>query len=444
MSKKTKFVTADDAVKAVKSGDEIVLANFCAEPRHLPMSLVNRASELTGCRIFHLTPFGPFQKKMANPGMEEHIRIATPFCGRRKDVRRLLREGRADFYPMSFARYPEVLRSGDYKSDVLMLTVSPPDDYGYCSLGVSVDYAFAVLERPCRLVMAEINPNMPVTYGRSFIHISDIDYAIETTDPIFELEQFEVGEIERKIGENVASLVDDGSTIQIGYGAISEAAIRFLGGKKDLGMHGEMVPEHIKPLVESGVLNNSKKSMHIGKIVCTFHGGTKELYKWLDHNAIIEMQPVDYTNHPQIIARQSKMVAVNAALQVDLFGNIYADVLGLNDQYTGSGGQIDFALGCAVSDDAKFVTTLSSTTSDGKYSRIVFHPTSEENPCAPQLPMVPRYLADYVVTEFGVAHLKGKPNDARVRSLINISHPDFRAQLTDQARKAGLINGKTS
>ena len=182
--------------------------------------------------------------------------------------------------------------------------------------------------------------------------------------------------------------------------------------------------------------------MHKGKIVCTFHGGTKELYKWLNHNAIIEMQPVDYTNNPRSIAQQSKMVAINAALQVDLFGNIYADVLGLNDQYTGSGGQMDFALGCAVSDDAKFVTTLSSTTSDLKYSRIVYHPTKEENPFAPQLPLVPRYLADYVVTEFGVAHLKGKTNNERSRSLINIAHPNFRGALTEQARKAGLLYGK--
>ncbi|MDD5170139.1 MAG: 4-hydroxybutyrate CoA-transferase, partial [Syntrophales bacterium] len=233
MNKKTKFVSADEAVKEIRSGDQIVLANFCAEPRHLPESLVERAQELTGCRIFHLTPFGPFQKKMADPGMEDHIRIATPFCGRRKDVRKMLQEGRADFYASSFAQFPALLRTGDFKSDVFMLTVSPPDKDGYCSLGVSVDYAFAVLERPCRLVLAEINPNMPVTYGRSFIHMSDIDYAVETKDELFELEQFEVGEIERQIGENVASLVDDGSTIQIGIGAISEAAIRFLGGKKD-------------------------------------------------------------------------------------------------------------------------------------------------------------------------------------------------------------------
>lgn len=439
---KTNWVTAEEAVKAIRSKDEIVLANFCAEPRHLPMALVNRAEELEGCRIFHITPFGPFQHKMGNPGMEKHIRIATPFCGRRKMVRQLLREGRADFYPASFQHWPKLLKEGDFKSDILMLTVSPPDKNGYCSLGVSVDFIFAVLERPCRLVMAEINPNMPVTYGRSFIHISDIDYAVEVNDKIFELEQFTITEIERRIGENVASLVEDGSTIQIGYGAISEAAILFLTEKKDLGMHGEMVPEHIVPLVESGVLNNSKKSIHKGKIVCTFHGGTQKLYDWLDHNPLIEMQPCDYCNNPLVIARNNKMVAINAALQVDLYGNIYADVIGLEDQYTGSGGQIDFALGCAISDDAKFVTTLSATTGDEKYSRIVLHPTRTDNPYAPQIPLVPRYLADYVTTEYGVAALKGKSNRERAASLIKLAHPKFRDSLTEQAKKAGLLSTK--
>ncbi len=442
MKKNTKWTTAEEAVKAIKSGDEIVLANFCAEPVHLPEALVNRAPELHGCRIFHLTPFGPFQEKMAEPGMEKHLRIATPFCGRRKAIRQLLKEGRADFYAVSFGNYPALLRTGDFKSDVLMLTVSPPDNNGYCSLGVSCDYIFAVLERPCRLVMAEINPNMPVTYGRSFIHISEIDYAVEVNDQLFEFEQFTVTDIEKKIGENVASLVEDGSTIQIGIGAISEAAILFLNDKKDLGMHSEMVPEHVMPLVESGVLNNSKKSIHKGKIVCTFHGGTQKLYDWLDHNAIIEMQPVDYTNNPRVIAMNSKMVAVNACLQVDLFGNIYADVLGLDDQYTGSGGQMDFALGCAISDDAKFINILSATTGNDKYSRIVLHPTRTDNPCAPQLPLVPRYLADYVVTEYGVAALKGKNNIDRAKSLIKIAHPKFRDELTEQARKTGLLKAK--
>jgi 4-hydroxybutyrate CoA-transferase len=438
-TKATKFVTAEEAVQAIRSGDEIVLANFCAEPRYLPSAVMDRAHELNGCRMFHLTPFGPFQEKYLEPGMEKHVRCAIPFCGRRKSVRQLLKEGRADFYPLSFANYPELLRTGDFKTDVFMLAVSPPDKEGYCSLGVSVDYAWACFERPARLIIAEINPNMPVTYGRSFIHMSDIDYAVEVDYPLFELEQFEITDVEKRIGENVASIVEDGSTIQIGIGAVSEAAINFLHEKKDLGIHSEMVPEGLRVLVERGVINNSKKSIHKGKIVCTFHGGTKKLYDWLDHNPLVEMQPVDYVNNPQVIAQNYKMVAINAALQVDLFGNIYSDVLGLEDQYSGSGGQLDFVLGCAISPDAKLVTTLPSTTAGGKYSRIVAHPTLTDNPLAPQMPLVTRYNADHVVTEFGVARLRGRSNTERASSLMGIAHPDFRGQLEVQAKKLGLL-----
>ena len=247
-----------------------------------------------------------------------------------------------------------------------MTTVSPPDNHGYCSLGVSVDYA------------------------------------VEVDEPIYELEQFPITDVEMKIGEYVASLVEDGSTLQIGYGAVSEAAIRFLKDKKNLGIHTEMVPEGIIDLMEAGAVTNARKNIHKGKIVCTFQGGTRKLYQWLDNNPLIEMQPVDYTNDPKIIAMNTKMVAINAALQVDLFGNIYSDVLGLNDQYSGSGGQLDFAIGCAISPGAKFITVLPATASQGRFSRIVAHPTLETgNPQASQIPTVTRYYADYVVTEYG-------------------------------------------
>ena len=442
MKKKvTKFVSAKEAVQAVQSGDRVVLSNFCSEPRHLPEFLLDRAQELQGCRLFHMTPFGPFQHKYTPAGVEDHIRCTVPFCGRRKAIRDLIKEGRADFYPMSFANYPELLTKGDYPTDVFMLSVSPPDKWGYCSLGLSVDYAWACIERPARLIIAEINPNTPVTSGRTAIHISQIDYAVEVNDPCFELEQFEITDIEKSIGGYVASLIEDGSTLQIGYGALSESVINFLHEKKDLGIHTEMVPEGLRPLVESGVVNNSKKSLHRGKIVVTFHGGTKKLYDWLDHNPLIEMLPVDYVNNPQIIAKNYKMVAINAALQVDLFGNVFSDVLGLNDQYSGSGGQLDYVLGCAISKDAKLITTLPSTanTSSGKFSRIVAHQSMTDNPFAPQLPLVTRYLADHVVTEFGVAKLRGRNNIERARALINIAHPDFRGQLEVQARKLGLF-----
>lgn len=435
-----KTVTAERAVEAIRSHDDVVLANFCGEPRLLPMALMNRAPDLEGVRIFHLAVRGSFQNRYLEPGMEKHIRCATAFAGRSKSVRQLLKKCHADFYPVTFGNVPRLLREGDYRSNIFMVTVSPPDRSGYCSLGISVDYAWAALERPPRVVIAEINPNMPTTQGRSFIHISQIDYAVEVDEPLYEFEQFPITDVETKIGQYVATLVEDGSTVQIGYGAVSEAVIHFLKDKKDLGVHTEMVPEGLRDLVAVGAVTNARKSRHKGKIVCTFHGGTRKLYEWLNDNPLIEMQPVDYTNDPKIIAMNSKMVAINAALQVDLFGNIYSDLLGLQDQYTGSGGQLDFAIGCTIAPDARFITVLPSTASNGKLSRIVAHPTLElDNPLASQIPTVTRYYADYIVTEYGVAHLKGKPNSERAKSLIRIAHPSVRDMLGQQAKELGLV-----
>jgi 4-hydroxybutyrate CoA-transferase len=435
-----KNVTVEKAVETIRSYDDVVLANFCGEPHFLPMALMDRAFELAGVRIFHFTPFGPFQERYLDPGMEKHIRCATAFSGRCKSLRQLLKEGCADFYPVTFYNIPRLLREGDYKSDIFMLTVSPPDERGYCSMGVSVDYAWAALERPPRVVIAEINPSMPRTHGRSFIHISQIDYITEVEVPIYELEQYPITDVEADIGRYVATLVEDGSTLQIGYGNVSEAVIHFLKDKRDLGIHTEMVPEGLKELVTIGAVTNARKSIHQGKILCAFHGGTRKLYEWINDNPLIEMQPVDYTNDPKVIAMNSKMIAINAALQVDLFGNIYSDLLGLQDQYTGSGGQLDFAMGCAIAPDAKFVTVLPSTTSDGKYSRIVTHPTLEtDNLLASQIPTVTRYYADYIVTEYGVAHLKGKSNTERAKALIQLAHPDFRGMLQQQAKGLGLL-----
>ena len=433
-------MSAQKAVKAVKSHDNVVIANFCAEPHILPDMLMDRAEELEDVRCFHLRPFGPFQDKYLIPGMEKHIRCSTCFCGRNKVLRQLIKEGRADFYPLTFYNIPNLLRKGDFNCNVLMLTVSPPDNEGYCNLGVSVDYVWAAIERGPRVIMAEINRHMPRTYGMTLIHMSQLDYAVEVDTPIFELEQYPIDETEKKIGEHVASLVEDGSTLQIGYGGVSEAATYFLKDKKDLGIHSEMIPEGLQELVANGCVTGSKKSIHKSKIVCTFQGGATKLYDWLDENPMIEMQPVDYTNDPKVIAMNRKMVAINAALQVDLFGNIYSDIFGLDDQYTGSGGQLDFAIGCAISPGARFINAVPSTTRDGKHSRIVVHPSLDrENKQIPVIPLVPRCYADYVVTEFGIAHLKGRSNIERARSLIAIAHPDFRGELEQQAKQIGLL-----
>jgi 4-hydroxybutyrate CoA-transferase len=435
-----KFVTAERAVEAVRSNDDVVVANFCGEPRYLPMALMNRSSDLRGVRLFHMAVHGPFQQKYLEPEMDLHIRCATPFCGRSRSVRQMVRQGRADYFPVTFAAIPRLLREGPYKSDVFMLTVSPPDSSGYCSLGVSVDYAWGAIERPARMIIAEMNSHMPRTQGRTALHISRIDYLVEVDEPLFELPQSPVTDIEQRIGGFVADLVRDGSTLQVGYGGTSESVLYFLKDKKNLGIHTEMVPEGIRELFASGAVTNGEKSIHRGKAMCTFHGGTARLYDWLDNNPLFEMQPVDYTNDPRVIASNRNLVAVNAALQVDLYGNIYADMLGLDDQFTGAGGQLDFAVGCSLAGDARFVTVLPSTTADGEHTRIVAHPTLEMgNPMAPQMPTVPRHYSDYVVTEFGVAHLKGMTNRERARALIGIAHPAFRDSLQSQAKHLGLV-----
>jgi 4-hydroxybutyrate CoA-transferase len=435
-----KFVTPNQAVELIKTGDDVVLANFCSEPRYLPLALMERASELNNVRIFHMAVQGPFVKKYLEPGMNTHIRCATPFCGRNAMIRQLIKNGQADFYPINFSNIPNLLCKGNFKSDVFMLTVSPPDNNGFCNLGVSVDYAWGALERPARLIIAEINPHMPRTQGRTSLHISRIDMAVEVNDPVFELPQFQITDIEKKIGSFVADLVRDGDTLQIGYGGVSESVLYFLKDKKDLGIHTEMVSDGLVDLVEAGSVNNCRKSIHKGKIVCTFNAGTKRLYDWLDNNPIVEMHPVDYTNDPRIIASNHNLVAINTALQVDLFGNIYADMLGLGDQYSGVGGQLDFATGCYLANDAKFINVLPSTSGEGKISRIVGHPNLENNNAlASQIPTIPRYLSDYVITEYGIAQLKGKSNRERAQSLIGIAHPNFREILIRQAGELGLM-----
>jgi 4-hydroxybutyrate CoA-transferase len=440
MSTSAKLVTAAQAVQAIRSNDDVVVANFCGEPRYLTQALMDRAQELANVRLFHMAVQGSFQERYVDPVMDGHIRCATPFCGRSQAIRTKVRQGEADFIPVTFAAIPRLLREGSYKSDVFMLTVSPPDNEGYCSLGVSVDYAWGAIERPARTIIAEINPHMPRTQGKTQLHLSRIDFAVEVNDPLFELPQPQITEVEKSIGGFVAELVDNGSTLQFGYGSVSEAVIYFLKDKRDLGVHTEMVPEGVRDLIVAGAVTNGRKRVHPGRCICTFQGGTKKLYDWLNNNPIFEMLPVDYTNDPRVIASNNDLVAINAALQVDLFGNVYADMLGIDDQYTGAGGQLDFALGCWLAGDAKFINVLPSTAVGGKHSRIVAHPSLErDNPSSPQTPTVPRYYSDIVVTEFGVALLKGRTNGERAKALIAIAHPDFRERLTGQAKQLGLL-----
>ena len=325
-----------------------------------------------------------------------------------------------------------------YDANVLITMVSPPNKDGLLSLGVSVDFARALLEKPVEKLIVEINPNMPVTMGDSFFHISQVDIAVETDSPLFEFEQKKPSEIENRIGKYVASLVEDGATVQIGFGNVSEATVVHLMDKKDIGIHSEMIPDGIIDLANAGILTGKRKSINKEKIVCTFIGGTKKIYEWINKNNAISIQRAEYVNDPITIAKNYKMTAINSALQVDLYGNIYSDIFGLSDQYTGSGGQLDFAIGCSLRKDSKFIIALPSTALNGALSRIVAHPSLEGNPNIPIIPTVPRYLADYVVTEFGIAALKYRGNLERANALIKIAHPQFRDDLIKKAMQIGL------
>lgn len=421
----------------MKSGDRVVLANLCGEPHLLPNLLMDKAQELENVKLFHLRPFGRFKDRYLEQGMEKHVKCATAFAGGIPPIVQLIKEGKAEFYPIPLSKIPWLFREGPYRPDIFITTVSPPDRHGYCSLGVSVDYAWAALET-ARIIIAEVNENMPRTCGDSFVHLSRINYLVEVSEPIYEIPPTNITNVERRIGENVASLVEDEATIQIGYGGVSEAITSFLKEKRDLGMHTEMVPEGTITLVEEGALTCEKKSIHKRKIVCTFNAGTRRLYDWLDNNPIIEMKPVDYTNDSKVIAMNHKMTAINTALQVDLYGNIYSDMLGL-DQYSGAGGQPDFVLGALLCPNGKSIIVLPSTAARGKVSRIVAHPVLSRNVKAPLMPTVTRFYADYVVTGWGVASLKDKTISERAKALIEIAHPDFKDELWEEARKINLV-----
>jgi 4-hydroxybutyrate CoA-transferase len=398
---------------------------------------MDKAQELENVKLFHLRPFGRFKDRYLEQGMEKHVKCATAFAGGIPPIVQLIKEGKAEFYPIPLSKIPWLFREGPYRPDIFITTVSPPDRHGYCSLGVSVDYAWAALET-ARIIIAEVNENMPRTCGDSFVHLSRINYLVEVSEPIYEIPPTNITNVERRIGENVASLVEDEATIQIGYGGVSEAITSFLKEKRDLGMHTEMVPEGTITLVEEGALTCEKKNIHKRKIVCTFNAGTRRLYDWLDNNPIIEMKPVDYTNDSKVIAMNHKMTAINTALQVDLYGNIYSDMLGL-DQYSGAGGQPDFVLGALLCPNGKSIIVLPSTAARGKVSRIVAHPVLSRNVKAPLMPTVTRFYADYVVTEWGVASLKDKTISERAKALIEIAHPDFKDELWEEARKINLV-----
>jgi 4-hydroxybutyrate CoA-transferase len=428
-----KIVTADEAVKVIKSGDRIIVQGGCAVPFALVNAMVNRKDVLYDVEIVHILTVGelPYLK----PELQGHFRHNAYFIG--GNSRKSVNEGRADFTPIYLYEYPLLFTKGILPLDVALIHVSLPDEHGFCSYGVDV----GPIKNPAdkaKVIIAQVNHKMPRTLGDSFIHINKINYIVEVDEPIKELPQIdknlspELETIYRNIGAHISELIEDGSTLQMGIGAIPDSVLSFLYDKKALGIHSEMFSDGIIGLVEAGIITNEMKTLHRGKIIAGFVLGTKKLFDFIDNNPLIEFHPQEYVNDPFVIAKNDKMVAINSAIEVDITGQVCSDTIG-TQLYSGFGGQVDFIRGAAHSEGGKPVIALPSTTKDGNNSKIV----TQIKPGAGVI--TNRADVHYVVTEYGVAQLFGKSIRQRVRELINITHPKFRDGLLKYAKENKYI-----
>lgn len=416
-------VTVEEAVKHVKSGDRVVLGHACGEPQLLPDALVDRAPELENVEIVHMVAMG--KGRYCQPEYQKSFRHNAIFAG--GPTRQAIAEGRADYTPCFFYQVPALYRDGVLPVDVALITVSTPDKYGYVNLGVSVDYTLQLV-KSAKTVVAEVNPHMPRTGGASSVKLTDIDYFVPCDKPLVELAPPKIGEIEKAIGSNIAGLIKDGDCLQLGIGAIPDAVLTFLGNKNDLGIHSEMISDGVMNLVEAGVVNCARKNLNNGKIIITFAMGSRHFYEWLNNHPMVEAYPVDYVNDPVIVAQNDNLVSINSALAVDLLGQVAADTLGTK-QFSGVGGQVDFVRGAASSRGGRSIIALPATAAKGSVSRINVALGYG------QAVTTSRYDVDYVVTEYGIAALRGKTNAQRAEALINIAAPQFREQLREDRKE---------
>lgn len=431
---KEKLTTADEVVKVINSGDSIVVQPGCAVPRELLRAMVKRKDELFGVKMYHILIVGdiPYLK----PGMEEHFRHRAFFIG--ANSRKAVNEGRADFIPIFLSEVTLLFKNEILPVDISLINVSPPDEHGFCSYGIDVGNIKTPTEK-AKIVIAQVNPQMPRGLGNSFIHINKIDHIVEHDEPLLELPQVdpnasqELIDVYDNIGRNVAELIDDGATLQMGIGAIPDNVMKYLRNKNDLGVHTEMFSDGMIDLVDEGIITGDKKTLHQGKIIAGFVLGTKKAFDYIDNNPIFEFHPQEYVNDPFVIAKNNKMIAINSALEVDLTGQVCADSIGTK-LFSGIGGQVDFIRGAAYSEGGKPIIALPSTTKDGKISRIV--PMLKPGAGV----VTSRGDVHYVVTEYGTAQLWGKSIKERVVELTKIAHPKFRDELIDFAKKTYSIS----
>jgi 4-hydroxybutyrate CoA-transferase len=414
---KKKLRTADEALRCVQSGMRVYIQPGCAEPETLVEALMRRGPFVQDVEIVHMMTMGPAPYVARE--MEGHFRHNAMFIG--GNVREAINEGRADYTPIYLSEIEGLFESGAMPIDVALLELSPPDSHGFCSFGVGVDTSLSAAKY-ARYVVAQVNAQMPRTFGDSFIHVSELDAIVDSSRPLCEMKQPEITEMHKAIAHNVADLIEDGAVLQTGIGGIPGAVLPFLMDRKDLAVHSELVSDGVIPLIEAGVLTGARKNFKPRKIIVGFAIGTKKLFDFVDNNPIFEFHPTAYSNDPGLIARNDNMVAINSALQVDLTGQVCSDSIG-SQFYSGIGGQVDFLRGASRSKNGKPIIAISSTAKDGAISRIV-----------PMLSpgagvVTSRGLIRYVVTEYGVAYLHGKTIRQRAQAMIDIAHPKFREEL---------------
>lgn len=427
-----KVKSLPEALELIAPGHRVFIGSGAATPTALVQGLADYSDQFIDNELVHILTLGsdPTTKEQ----LAEKFRHSAFFVG--ANVRHAVQTARADYTPIFLSEIPNLFRSKIMPIDVALIQVSPPDAHGFVSYGVSVDIVKPAAES-AQHIIAEVNPHMPRTLGDSFLHLDDIAAVVLSDSPLLELPPHEPDEASDRIGRYVASLIEDGSTLQMGIGGIPDAVLSHLGDKKDLGIHTEMFSDGAIPLIEKGVINNSRKSLNQGKIVTSFVMGTKKLYQFVDDNPLVEFRPSQYTNDPFLIAQHDRMVAINSALQVDLTGQVCADSIG-HHFYSGIGGQVDFIRGAARSKKGKPIIALPSTAKQGTISRIVVH--LDEGAGV----VTTRGDVHYVVTEYGMANLYGKNVRQRTLALINIAHPKFRKTLIEGAKEWGYLDKSLS
>ncbi|MFZ6687338.1 acetyl-CoA hydrolase/transferase family protein [Undibacterium sp. SXout11W] len=422
-----KRCSSEEALVVLKDGDTIIVPTGVGEPPALLTALSEhrrRFHDITVAQILAVKKYGYF-----DPTTTEHVRHVAFFFGAAS--RAGGQAGMIDFIPSYFSEMPMLIERGYIRSDVVFSIASPMDEDGYFSLSLAADYTMAAIAK-ARAVVLEVNPNVPFAHGNCRVHISQVSAITESADAVTEVGLPKIGPVQEAIGKYVADMIDDGSTLQIGYGGIPDAVVMQLTSKHDLGIHTEMIGDGILTLVESGAVTNRKKNYLPGKMVATFALGSNKLYQFLHRNPMIEIHPVDFTNDPYLAAKNDKLVAINATLQIDLLGQCGSESLA-HIPYSGTGGQVDFVRAANRSKDGKAFIVLPATAKENSITRIVptlspgTHLTTGKNDI------------NYVVTEFGVAQLRGKSAKQRAKEMISIAHPDFRAELTAQARLLNLM-----